>query len=100
MDAPEHADAIVETELRVKHGIKRELLPLIRLRGIGRVRARRLFNNNITSPEALRSAGMERVGAILGQKTAESIFAQLNGPEGDAGEDDDDGRGQKTLSHF
>lgn len=100
MDAPEHADAIVETELRVKHGIKRELLPLIRLRGIGRVRARRLFNNNITSPEALRSAGMERVGAILGQKTAESIFAQLNGPEGDAGEDDDEGRGQKTLSHF
>ncbi|MDG6256553.1 MAG: ATP-dependent DNA helicase [Methanomicrobiaceae archaeon] len=100
MAAPACAGPIGETDLRVKHGIKRELLPLIRLRGIGRVRARRLFNNNITSPEALRAAGMERISTILGQKTAESIFEQLGRPDGGDEDDEYEDVGQKTLSFF
>jgi helicase len=100
METPDCADPIRETELRVKHGIRRELLPLIALRGIGRVRARRLFNNNITSPDALRAAGVERISTILGRKTAESIFAQLDRPDfGDEDEEYED-TGQKTLSFF
>ncbi len=100
METPDCAGPIRETELRVKHGIKRELLPLISLRGIGRVRARRLFNNNITSPEALRTAGIERVSIILGQKIAESIFAQLDRPDGGGEDDGYETTGQKTLSFF
>ena len=33
----------------MKNGVKAELLPLIRLKGIGRVRARRLFSSGYSS---------------------------------------------------
>ena len=95
--APHLADPIEEMELRTKHGIKKELLPLIKLRGIGRVRARRLFNNGIGSVEALREAGPEKVGKILGQGIAAQIFEQLEGRREEIAES---GEEQSTLSRF
>ena len=95
--APHLAAPIEEMELRTKHGIKKELLPLIRLRGIGRVRARRLFNNNLGSIEALRAAGPEKVGKVLGQGIAARIFEQLEGTRAEVGEV---GEEQSTLSRF
>jgi helicase len=97
---------IKELEICMKNGIRRELLPLVRLRGIGRVRARRLFNNGITSPELLQAAGIDTTAKIIGQGIAEQIFAQLRKqteprqdiPQqrtGDAGEP-----GQSVLSRF
>ena len=77
MFAPAFHVQIREFETCMKNGIRRELLPLVRLRGIGRVRARRLFNNNITSPEAVRAAGIDAVTKIIGRGIAEQIFAQL-----------------------
>ena len=65
-----------EYEICMKSGIRRELLPLVRLRGIGRVRARRLFNNNITTPDAVLASGMETVTRIIGRGIAEQIFSQ------------------------
>lgn len=82
MMIPEFRIPVHETEIRVQHGIKRELLPLIRLKGIGRVRARRLFNNNITAPEYLEKAGFDRVAAIVGRKIARQIMDQAAEPEG------------------
>ncbi len=49
----------------------------MKLRGIGRVRARRLFNNNITSPEAVLNAGIETVTKVIGRGIAEQVFVQL-----------------------
>ena len=72
--APEYQGAVEETTLRVRHGIRRELIPLVRVKGIGRVRARRLFTNGITGPEALAAADPSVVGRIVGGKTAESII--------------------------
>ncbi|MCK9277492.1 MAG: ATP-dependent DNA helicase [Methanoculleus sp.] len=95
--APHLAGPIEEMELRTKHGIKKELLPLIRLRGIGRVRARRLFNNNLGSIEALRAAGPEKVGKVLGQGIAARIFEQLEGARDEVGELAEE---QATLSRF
>ena len=60
----------------MKHGIRRELLPLIRLKNIGRVRARRLFNNGITDPTLLRAAGTERIAEILGRGLARQLFEE------------------------
>ena len=79
MFAPAFSLQIREYETCMKNGIRRELLPLVRLRGIGRVRARRLFNNNITSPDAVLTAGIESVTKIIGRGIAEQIFAQLEG---------------------
>jgi helicase len=97
----------------MKNGIRRELLPLVRLRGIGRVRARRLFNNNITSPDAVLTAGIESITKIIGRGIAEQIFAQLEGKKtaesgmtggnvlrGQRSFDENDNNGQSTLSHF
>jgi helicase len=112
--APAFHQQVREYETCMKHGIRRELLPLVKLRGIGRVRARRLFNNAITSPETVRAAGIESVTRILGRGIAEQIFSQLDGKKSDPLERADrsakntgsvrtgepDKAGQSTLSHF
>lgn len=95
--APHLVDQIEEMELRIKHGIKKELLPLVRLRGIGRVRARRLFDNNLGSIEALRAAGSEKVGRVVGPGIAAQIFEQLDGARERIEEINDE---QATLSRF
>jgi helicase len=79
MFIPAFNTQIREYETCMKNGIRRELLPLVKLRGIGRVRARRLFNNSITSPESVLAAGIESVTKIIGLGIAEQIFAQLKG---------------------
>jgi helicase len=68
---------VFEYEICMKNGSRRELLPLIRLRGIGRVRARRLFNNGMTSPDEILARGIDDVTKILGRVTAEQIFDQI-----------------------
>jgi len=91
-----------EYETCMKNGIRRELLPLVRLRGIGRVRARRLFNNGITSPEAVLAAGFDQITKLIGHGIAEQVFAQLEKtvkkPAPSPGEDNM--AGQSTLSRF
>jgi len=77
MFAPKFYPQINECEICMKNGIRRELLPLIRLRGIGRVRARRLFNNGMTSPEELKKHPREEIVRILGQGITDQIFEQL-----------------------
>ena len=63
--------------IRVDYGIKEELLPLIRLKGIGRTRARKLFNNGIKSIHDLKQAGVYNLSIILGNETAKNVFSQL-----------------------
>jgi helicase len=75
--APHVAGPARDMEIRVRSGVKAELLPLVALRGIGRVRARRLFNNGIMGPEGLRKAGVDHIASILGRGIAEQVFAQL-----------------------
>lgn len=81
MMAPEFAGRVRATGTRVRNGVKEELLPLIGLKGIGRVRARRLFNNNITNPAALLDAGFDRTAAIVGRKIAGQIIEQAANAE-------------------
>jgi len=73
--------SVGEFELCMKHGIKRELIPLVRIRNIGRVRARRLFNNGFTSPEKILAAGEERIIPILGHGITIQVFSFLKGEE-------------------
>lgn len=90
---------VQEFETCMKHGIRRELLPLIRLKNIGRIRARRLFNNGITNPDELRAAGIDRVAAILGRGIAAGFFDGREVP-GDSGTGVAGGPWQPTLSDF
>ena len=77
MFAPAIHPEIKEYEICMKNGTRSELLPLIRLRGIGRVRARRLFTNGMKTPDDILARGIEEVTKILGLGVAEQIFDQL-----------------------
>jgi helicase len=68
---------IVKLRLRLKHGVKEELLPLLRLEGIGRVRARKLFNNKIKDISDVKKADASKLAGILGEKIALSVKEQV-----------------------
>jgi len=74
-----HADAIKgmrKIRVRLKYGVREELLPLVRLKGIGRVKSRALFHSGIKSLSQLKKAPMETVERLVGPKTARSIKEQ------------------------
>ena len=62
---------------RIKHGVKEELLPLVAIRGVGRKRARKLYNAGIKSARDVKRAPREVLKRILGEKTAEKILESV-----------------------
>ncbi|MGB9930363.1 ATP-dependent DNA helicase [Haloarcula amylolytica] len=70
------ARAISEARIRVEHGVREELVDLAGVRGVGRKRARRLFQAGITDRAQLRDADKAVVLAALRgrRKTAENIL--------------------------
>ena len=68
---------IIKLRLRLKYGVKEELLPLIKLENIGRVRARLLFRNKLRDIKDLKNADLSTLTQIIGEKTALSIKKQL-----------------------
>ena len=68
---------IRKSRLRLKYGVKEELLPLVRLKGLGRVRARKLWSSNVRSIKTLRDIPMTSLEGIIGPKTAEQVKDQL-----------------------
>lgn len=67
----------MKTRFRIKYGVKEELLPLLKLEGIGRVRARKLFQNGVKDLGGIRKAQMVTLTGILGKKIAESVKKQV-----------------------
>ncbi|MBI4021623.1 MAG: DEAD/DEAH box helicase [Candidatus Aenigmarchaeota archaeon] len=68
---------IRKTRLRLRYGIREELLPLVKLKGVGRVRARRLFAAGLGSLHALRQAPLDTVARAIGPAAAASVKDQV-----------------------
>ncbi|PSP84460.1 ski2-type helicase [Halobacteriales archaeon QS_6_64_34] len=70
------ARAISEARIRVEHGVREELVDLAGVRGVGRKRARRLFEAGIADRAELRDAAKPVVlAALRGRpKTAENVL--------------------------
>jgi len=68
---------IRKLRVRMKYGIKEELVPLVRLEQVGRVRARRMFKSGLKTLESLRKVPVETLSKILGAKVAASIKKQV-----------------------
>jgi helicase len=70
------APAISEARRRVEHGVGEELIDLAGVRGVGRKRARRLYDAGITDRAELRDAAKPVVLAALRgrEKTAENVL--------------------------
>jgi helicase len=62
---------------RIHYGAGQDLLALLNLKGIGRVRARKLYLSGITSIEKLKAADQKEVARLLGPKIAEKVTSQL-----------------------
>ncbi len=62
---------------RIKHGIKEELIALCRLKNISKVRARKLYNNNIKDLGDIKKADIQTLIQILGQKIALDVKEQV-----------------------
>ncbi len=105
------AEKAAELEMRVHYGAGPELMELLDMKGIGRVRARKLYKAGFRSLADLSGAAPEAVAAVVGPKIAERIFRQLGrddaagtefsaevqGPE--TGEEKAEA-GQKTFNDF
>ncbi len=72
---------ISELNERVAKGIKKELLPLARLEGVGRMRGRILFNAGYCSIEDVRRATIEDLTNLptIGPRLAKKIKEQVGG---------------------
>jgi len=71
------ADAAVAIEKRIHYGACRELMELVRIRGIGRVRARKLYDSGLRSVEDIRKADPVFLGGLLGTKTSEKLLSEI-----------------------
>jgi len=71
-------DTVME---RIEKGVKAELLPLTRLEGIGRVRARILYNAGLKTLDDLKKAPIEHLTSLplIGPKLAKKIKDQVGG---------------------
>ncbi|MBR9690122.1 hypothetical protein GOV08_00370 [Candidatus Woesearchaeota archaeon] len=68
---------IRKTQIRLKHGVKAELLSLIRLRNIGRVRARKMYRNNVKTLADVSKVDTAKLKQLLGEKVAIDIKKQV-----------------------
>jgi len=68
---------IVKLRLRMRYGVKEELLSLLRLEQIGRVRARKLYRNKIKDIADVKKVKLEILEQILGRKTALAVKKQV-----------------------
>jgi helicase len=68
---------VIKLRLRLKHGVKEELLPLLRIKNVGRVRARALFRNKVKDVSDVKKADIMKLVQILGRKVAIDVKKQV-----------------------
>jgi len=87
--------SIVRLRFRIKYGVREELIPLLKLVGIGRVRARKLFNAGIKDIGDVKKADMTTLTQLLGKAVAADVKKQV-GEEVEVKPD----KAQPTLNNF
>jgi helicase len=81
LDKKEYSSHLLKVRDRVRHGVTDGLLPLARLKGIGRVRARTLFNSGFKTLNALKRAPLRSLVELplIGPRIAKTIKEQVGG---------------------
>jgi helicase len=71
----------IETQQRVEKGVKKELLPLVKLEGVGRVRGRILFNSGYKTIDDIKRVPIDELQnlPLIGPKLAKKIKEQVGG---------------------
>lgn len=68
---------IAKLRVRLKHGAKEELLPLLKLKNVGRVRARKMYQNKIKDLEDVKKIDPGMLAEIVGKAIAIDIKKQV-----------------------
>ncbi len=70
---------LTELMVRIRYGVKPELLDLVRLRGVGRARARSMYNHGVRNVDQLREVDIVRLARIpkIGDAMAKSLKEQV-----------------------
>ncbi len=78
---PDWQKPLTDLGMRLDHGIREELLAMVRLRGVGRVRARSLFAAGFKRPGDLAGVPVDTLAALpgFGPATAKALLYQLTG---------------------
>jgi helicase len=76
LEEERHFTPVKKLAKRIKYGVKEELLSLVELKGIGRVRARKLLKSGITKPSEIKK-NFSKVEQILGKQVSENLRKQL-----------------------
>ena len=79
VNATHHIPFFYNLRSRLKYGVHRELLDIVRLRGIGRIRGRMLYANGLKNQSDLYNAPLEKISRVptVGTSLAKSIKRQL-----------------------
>ncbi len=79
MFKPEAKDRIGRMRVRVSYGVSDELLVLVKLRNVGRSRARIMYDNGLRDLDSLREVDINKLASLkgIGPKLAKSIKSQL-----------------------
>ncbi len=68
---------IKKLRFRLKHGAKEELITLLKLKNIGRVRARKMFNNGIKDIADVKKADIVKLSQLIGRNTTIKIKQEV-----------------------
>ncbi len=74
---PALVNELEKLRVRLEHGAKEELLALLRLKGVGRVRGRALYKNGIRTLDDLRTAEVSALRALVGNALAIDLKDQV-----------------------
>lgn len=68
---------LARMRLRLKYGAREELLPLLKLKNVGRVRARKLFTAGIRDVGDLKRVDIGRLATLIGDRVAGDVKQQV-----------------------
>ncbi|MFW9810447.1 MAG: hypothetical protein ACFFE6_13800, partial [Candidatus Thorarchaeota archaeon] len=79
VDAPNHIPELHNLKSRLRYGVQTDILELVSLRGVGRIRGRMLHNYGLTNLADLYRIPITELASIptIGSSIAESIKQQL-----------------------
>ncbi len=68
---------IAKVRFRLKYGAREELIPLLQLKNIGRMRARKLFDNKIRDISDIKNIDLTTLVQLIGKNVAIDIKSQV-----------------------
>ncbi len=77
LEGIEQREELERLRRRMRHGIKEELLPLVKFDQIGRVRARTLMEHGIDTQQRIRGVQFEKLKKLIGNSTARTLKEQV-----------------------